>query len=240
MSKFFTKTELEQSYFDSLRYFEGGNRWKNAQKSESPDFLVNVSKSLVGVEVTSLNLPQVRIESSQDKIVAASQQAAREQGAPAANVTLFFNLRHPLRRDACDALAGRVATVVVQNMPRQGEQVSLDMVDGQPSEVDLILISRSDIRSRDNWHWTEAGCVHRDIDHLIQSAIDKKSVLLSRYLEKCDECWLLIGVNSFRPSGKLRLHQDNTTAFRSPFKRTYFLDWGGGHLKRLTTSIENS
>lgn len=238
MSKFLSKEELEQAYFNSFSHFETKPHWLGVKKSESPDFLITMRRKIVGVEITALYTTPATaaLEDTKDGVVAASQRAARELNFPPVNVTLFFNLRTPLRREDRERLGRKVAAVVKGHIPQPGQHFELDMVEGQPSEVDLILIYPP-LRSEGDWRWTEAGRVRSDISQFVQSAIDKKNKKIVRYLEKCDECWLLIAVNSFRPSGKLRLSSKTGPSFQSHFRRTYFLDWGRGNLSRLSTHV---
>lgn len=237
MIRSFTNVELEEEFFHSFCYFVRDVQCGNAVKSESPDFLIKETDRMIGVEVTSLRTPdgESAVESTKDAIVTASQMAATRLNVPAVDVTLFFSITGPLKKSEKKRVSESVAQVVLENLPDLDGQATLEMVPGQPSEVDLILVSRRSAKNR--WHWTEAGDKLECADFLIQSAIDKKSEKISNYLQNCDECWLLVGVNSFRPSGKLRPgDQVRNHVFRSPFDRTYFLDYGHGELIKLPTN----
>ncbi len=231
------KVELEEAFFHSFQYFERDARFGTTRKSERPDFLITAEDKVIGVEVTALYTRdrEVAAEHTKDEITSLSQAEATKLGLPLANVMLFFSTSRPLVSKKRKDVAAKVASTVGLYMPDSGDQVSLEMKPGQPSEVDLIMIDRSSDLHGQKWRWMEASIVMKDTHSLLQAAIDKKSAKLSEYLENCDECWLLAGVNSFRPSGKIRPENLERHAFFSQFHRTYFLDYGRGKLTRLNT-----
>jgi hypothetical protein len=236
---------MEQEYFRSFQYFEpdlhSGAIIRHAGRGQGPDFLVEMGNDLIGIEVSRLYTPLAdpAIESAEDGILAAACSKAEQIKVPPAHVTLFFNVRRPLRAADRSCIADAVARVVADNMPAEGENAELEGRPGQPSEVDLILINRYQPREVGRWaRGPEFKTIETDISDLLGEAIRKKSNRLPKYLETgCNECWLLLVADSFRASGNLALAETRQIApYSSPFARTYLLDFGRGDLYRLDDS----
>ena len=231
--------QMECEYFRSFRYFEPVIESGTITHDDSPDFRADFENRIVGVEIMRLFRPESRraIESTQERILEEACRIAQDQNLPAAHVTLFFNLRGPLDTAARGRVARAVVDVVAGRMPHVGESVALEGVPGQPRQVDLILVNRVHCGSRERWTWMEAGTIDGNTISVVQNAITQKSGRLPSYLERCDECWLLLVADSFRTSGRLAFDDCCTShVFESPFARTYVLDFGRGLLHRLTTS----
>jgi hypothetical protein len=228
---------MECEYFSSFRYFEPEIQSGSITHSESPDFRVNVTDRVIGVEVTQLFKPRSGrdIESAQERILEEACQRAEEQRLPPANVSLFFCLRRPLDTAARSRIANAVVRVVAEQMPRDGESVELERAPGQPREVDLILINRVHCRAPGRWQLgLEFGADERDAANVIQERIATKAKRISSYLEFCNECWLLLVADSFRTSGRLAFDDScQSHGFISQFARTYVLDFGKPRLYRL-------
>jgi hypothetical protein len=119
-------------------------------------------------------------------------------------------------------------------MPATGNSVELEMMPGQPREVDLILINRVHCRPPGRWDFGNARIVERFATDIVQRAIDEKAKKLDAYLKCCSECWLLVVADSFRDSGSFDFDDFGGKSFSSPFSRTYLLDFGRGRLHRLS------
>ena len=82
-----------------------------------------------------------------------------------------------------------------------------------------------------------AGLVVTDFVELFQQAIDAKAGGFPKYLDRCDECWLLLVGDPRRSSGGMLPTQGTLShVYRSPFARIYFFDWAAGSLHPLRTS----
>ena len=231
--------EMERNFFNSFLYFEPELQSGDVAHCECPDFLISLGDKVVGVEVTQLFRPTGRqdVENTQDQILRTAWQKAQEQNLPPADVCLFFNLHRSYRRDAHERIADAVVRVVADHMPVDGESARIERVSGQPSSVDLILVSRRHCGALGNWTWLDVGPVERDVVSVVQEAITRKAKKLPVYLQRCDDCRLLLVADSFRTSGRLAFdHNCHSCAFISPFTHTYALDFGRGHLHRLQTS----
>lgn len=232
--------QMEREYFNSFRYFETEIQLGNITQDESPDFRVDFSDRVVGVEVTRLFKPgrEQAVESTQERILEEACRKAEELALPPAHVTLFFNLSGSIdRAGARRRIADAVVRVVAEQMPADGQSIEIERAPAQPREVDLITVNRIHCRAPGRWAWLNAGTIERDPACLVQEAIARKAEKLSSYLQRCSECRLLLVADSFRASGKLAFDDTcQSHIFMSPFARTYVLDFGKGRLYPLRTS----
>ena len=65
----------------------------------------------------------------------------------------------------------------------------------------------------------------------IQSCIDEKNNRHEKYLKSCDECWLLIAIDTFRDSQSFQIPDRTDHRFESKFERIYYMD--ASHRKDL-------
>jgi hypothetical protein len=226
--------QMEWKYFRSFQYFLPEIQSCDVEHNGIPDFRLFADR-VIGVELTRLFKPEARqdLESTQERILEEVCQLAQERQVPDAHVALFFNLSGPLRHAARSQIAHAVVRVVAEQMPAEGELLRIERALGQPREVDLITVSR---RSPPRWSWLECAKIEGDVVCVVQQAIDGKANKLSSYLKFCSECWLLLVADSFRSSANLPFANScQSHVFRSPFARTYVLDFGKGNLYSLTT-----
>lgn len=231
---------MELEYFSSFQFFESDVRSLAFDQTEAPDFRTTEVRPSIGIEVTRLFRRGARpdMESSKDRILDDARSIAEVMNLPPADVTLFFSFEGTVAAADRLRIAKGAVEVIAANMPSEGAHTHLEYCTGQPPEVDLILINRVHCGVHGEWRWLEAGKVEYDVFGLIDAAIGRKSDKLEEYLKACDECWLLLVGDSFRPSGKLAIDKHGAhQEFESPFSRTYFLDFGRGQLHRLKTSV---
>lgn len=227
----------ECEHFKSFQYLAPEIRSDNIQHADSPDFRIALDGRVVGVEHTQLfkRHGSQDVESAQDRILDLVCTEAAGLDLPPAHVTLFFNLRKPLKAAHRKKIASAVVAIIKRSMPGDRQSTEIEGQVGQPPEVDLILINRH-WDGPSNWCWQEAVRIDSDVRSLVQEAIIKKAGQLSSYLKFCTECWLLIVADSFRKSGGLAFEEcSRAHVFDSPFARTYILDYGKGRLHRLRT-----
>ena len=238
--------EIERHYLHSFRYLCRDFPSGDLRNHETPDFLVvTETQRKIGIEITRVfkadgktKNSQQSVEATKEAITVFARMYSECLNLPPVDVSLLFSLRRPLNAKAQREIALRVAQVVHDNMPFQGESVTLEYGIGgrrdQPIEVDLICINRVHPVDRHQWTWPEMGDVQTDVITLLQRAINTKTEKLDACLRCCDECWLLIVAPSFKPSGMIHPDKHSLShAYASRFSRTYFLDFGHGRLVRL-------
>jgi hypothetical protein len=74
------------------------------------------------------------------------------------------------------------------------------------------------------WSRDHLNVVTVDPITLLQEAIDKKEGKLQDYLAKCDECWLLVGVDEWTAPEAIHFTQRGTDyVYRCRFSKLFFL-----------------
>lgn len=201
------------------------------EKSEAPDFLLAHGGRTIGIEVTELQVPANGLpnrlrESMKDFITREASRLATEREFPPLSVALFFNMTKIAQQRKWKLVASSVVDVVGNNIPEVGAEARLaySYRGVQPIEVDLILVSRNKHAYRQDWRWPSASWVMQHPSALFQAAIDQKNGKYPSYREKCDECWLILGVEGVRQSGAIRPDSEALDAtYASRFERVFFV-----------------
>jgi hypothetical protein len=201
------------------------------EKSEAPDFLLAHGGRTIGIEVTELEVPpkdqrnRLR-ESMEDFITREAILLATERGFPPLSVSLFFNMADIALRKKWKLVASSVVDAVEKEIPEVGGEARLECSfrGVEPREVDLILVRRNEYAYRQDWKPVRASWVMQRASALFQEAIDKKNGKYPSYREKCDECWLILGVEGRRQSGAIRPDSEALEAtYASRFERVFFV-----------------
>jgi hypothetical protein len=235
------RKEIERQHLHSFQCLCSDFPKGDLQNSERPDFLILAeTQRKIGIEHTQVfkagggtKSPQQGIEATKEEITVAARRFSERLSSPPAHVSLFFNLGRPLKTKARVEIAQAVAQVVHDKMPPEGQSIELGP-SSQLIAVDSILISRVHPVDRHVWGWPEFGFARTDAIALLEGAINEKAKRLHDYLDRCDECWLLIVAPSFKPAGMIHPDEHSLAhVYLSPFNRTYFLDFGLGNLFQL-------
>lgn len=211
----------------------------------APDFLIRTANGTLGIEHREVLKPEGgrrqherAHEQRTDDVIAMAQELSNLWCLPLARVSVHFHSDVPDKRPDRLALARGLVQLVHDRMPEDRGHVRLEYMDFQGRQmrgVDVIFIHRDDRLTRSG-HWvaTRAGFVVSDCVDLFQEAIDDKAHNFPAYIRHCDKCWLLLVADSMKPSASI--HPDERSLghkYRSPFARTYFLDFGMGTLHAL-------
>jgi hypothetical protein len=229
-------------------------------ESETPDFIVTTDAGRrIGIEHTEV-FKQDGTEPTAEQIdeaaknyitTAASKYAEEVLRLPPAGVTLFFNpqylrktignKRRSLNKNERDTVAERLAAFIGKNMPEPGHSAHClyRLDNGQPRQVDELLIHREVPTDRPNWRWMEMNAIQEEAIDRLQGAITRKNKVYEACRRACDECWLLIVAHSFLSSGTIHPDEDSLNfIYDSSFDRTYFLDLGQAQATQLVTSSD--
>jgi hypothetical protein len=214
----------------------------------APDFLISTPSHVLGIEHREVlkphkgdGPPERANERYEDEVLAMGQELAELRGLPRARVSVLFGNTVPTARSKRLELARVLEQLIHDHMPEDGKGVRLGYGDFRGRGihgVDQVFIHRNDRVTRSGiWVAPRAGFVWRDCVPLLQSAIDDKAAKYTSYLKHCDECWLLIVADSFKPSAKIHADEKGLAhVFTSPFAKTFFLDFGMGRLHKLETN----
>ena len=199
-------------------------------KGESPDFLIT-GKTVVGIEVTELhqstliaNAPLKQQEAERRIIVNMAQEICENHDVVPLYVSVSFS-DAPIRKNERKRLANQVADIIKSNTPKAGTYtwVENNWTEESIIAIEEIFISRYANPTKHHWYSDESGLVQENCIREIQNRLDEKNAKIHEYLEKCDECWLLIvGTGS---SLSATLHPDFLTrqqVYSSKFARSIF------------------
>jgi hypothetical protein len=214
--------------------------------ADEPDVIVVDRAHRVGVEVTELHQrsearrsPARQQESERAGIVCRAQALAAESGVPIVNVSVHFKDSPTIGKKDRDRIAISLVHVVTANIPELESSLSLELWrDGLDLPwVRAIRIYRTAVLICHHWWSSESGWVQMDFTHELQEAIDEKNIKHARYLQHCDECWLLVIASGGRPSGLFELSVETRThVYRSAFAKTFFMEVFGEELVELSTT----
>lgn len=214
------------------------------ENAEEPDIIVAGQTKRIGIEVTELhqrsddgNGSPRQQESERAGIVRRARDLAIEGGTPVVDVAVHFTEAGIAKKDR-ETIAAGVVTLVNEHLPEPESSYSLELWrEGYDLPwIRAVRIFRTAVLTKHHWWSSESGWVQTDFKLELQEAIDDKNLKHSRYLERCDECWLLVTASGGRPSGFFELAAETREhVYRSAFARTFFLDVFGDEVVELST-----
>lgn len=202
------------------------------KKSETPDFLFQIDGKLIGVEHTELYLdkdyPLQAKESIEDDIAEKAQSYADYNGyIPTRTKIQFHNVRglkEKQRKNIASKLADFVHFNILQSNKKPFTQLRLEPDIPVVSSVYATVMPKD--FKKNHYFTARAGWVKEDASEEIAKAVRIKSKKVSSYLSKCDEVWLLIVADGFKPSSLLG-EGGNICPIESlaGFKKVYFMSY---------------
>ena len=242
------KKERERWYLEIVRDTCAGFPAGDITDSEEPDFLIESSEHIVGIELTELyrehdvlnGRPMQAMERLTDSIVEEACTIHRGEGGPPLTVRVEFELgSRRLGRKQRTEIASKLAALVQQTPVEVDGYVELENdyenSDMFPEEITRIRIQRNRFRSRGLWTVPRVAFIPRlDVIH-VQRRIDEKNKRVAVYREKSPEVWLVIVhslhfslASTFEYSDEVFLHK-----YDSEFDRTFLLDVFNRHCYEL-------
>ena len=99
-----------------------------------------------------------------------------------------------------------------------------------------MRVFRAEILTKHHWSIPDSGWVQTDFVDELQQAIDHKNRRFLSYMNRCDECWLLVTASGGRPSGFLQPSEETRShTYRSSFAKTILMESFGDLLVELVT-----
>lgn len=238
--------EQECSWLRQVLRAVDGHDPSDVQLSEEPDFLMpGADRRVLGIELTRIHKP-VQTESGRplraaegelDAIVDRAQEIAPDKGVSPLQLRVYFAGQQDSPKARRESIACGIAEAIVHFAPRSGDSRQLiNWTAGKktlPEEVGSISMFGLRPSSRPCWSRSVSGYVMHDFGKNLQSCLDKKQARLSRYLEKCDRCWLIVVAEGV---GEASFLEPSTTVqrrvYESAFERVFFLDaFSGTHFE---------
>ncbi len=215
---------------------------KRTEHSDKPDFLIEHSAGVLGIEHTQLfkvtkhpskgYAPQA-IESFQKQIVASAQRCCEDITPLMVQVWFCFNQVVPKNKTSEIKRITQFLVEVVKKWHHENPLKPWEIL--KPPEIPTVFSSVSIARSRYPFWKVNEAALQQNFSNFsiekIQSCINEKNRRYEEYLKKCDECWLLIVVDVFKNSQSFEIPDHIDHRFKSKFERIYFMD--ASHRKDL-------
>lgn len=230
--------QRENSFFETFVSLALDIPLGHWQKDEAPDYLLTTLTTKIGLEITSLISRQMAgIRNSQDQAFALARKMAAEENMPIMEVQAKFREeRAPIKPTEA---AVELVDIVKKKLPELDDTKGylLSEFDGKYfSTIIVNLGTRNGNKWLDShrWHRAHINWVKQDPIVELQQALDEKATRLPQYLQKCNECWLLVGVDEWTaPEAIYFSSQGFEHVFSCNFSRAYFLRNIEGKLTRL-------
>jgi len=228
------KFQKEQSFFDTFLSKIEGITIDSWDKGESPDYILHANKMTIGMEVTSLVLnspnveePLAAIRAAQTKCLLNAAKLAKEEELEPVEVKVHF------RSDYTPIDIEYASRELFEYVKRRLGEID-DSETWHEYETGLKYSEWISIKlGTTNGHrWLDYHRFDRiymnlmDVDPLeaIQERINAKQQKIHTYLKKCNECWLLIGVDECTtPEAVAITERTIKHAFDGTFQRLFFL-----------------
>ncbi len=242
-----TQKEFEQKTLNLFRDLLPLKDISKVTSDEAPDFLVTINNNVLGIEITELYQPPpddgIYIQQQEilkSRIVIFSQKILDNEDLPAIEIYVSFNDSHWLNIDTKRfKLTGKhvkefpklITNLIKENIPEEGDAINLYAVDNDelPIQINSLKISRHGFYSKPCINTSKGGIVPSLSSEYLQSIITGKNNKLANYLEKCDDCWLLISTDDFKYEKSFDLHASMETleqSYEFDFGRVLILDEG--------------
>jgi hypothetical protein len=232
--------QREDSLFQTFLRLEPDQPGGTWTKTEAPDYVLAAGDVTIGLELTSLvDSELAAVRGAQHRVLERAQQIATSSGITPLDVKVKFSSDRA--QVPPEEAAIELFTIVKGCLPNL-DDTQIHHLSGFHSKYFSMLTVRLGSNGgkqwldHHRWHHLHMNWVRRDPIQQIQQAIDDKSKKLEAYLTKCNECWLLIGVDEWTaPEAVALTDQGLEYQFSSRFARTYFLRNIEGSLVRLFT-----
>jgi hypothetical protein len=203
--------------------------------NESPDAIVRVGESDVGVEITEVftehtgasgSLSLQGRESLAQRIVARASEIYRGSHAQHAHVSVLFSLSSDLRRLDRDETASRLAAFVAAQALSPGQRVQWrpnHVTNPLPDAINFVSLLGVSEPCMARWSAPSAGWVAPMTSEILQSRVDEKAALLPKYRRRVTTNWLLLVSDGAKPSQFFEPPtKERASAIVSPFDRTFY------------------
>jgi len=233
-----SKQQREDSYFEAFVSLEKDVPEGSWARHEAPDYLLTSGSLVVGLEITSLVSPTLAsIRNAQDKAFALAQTMAVERHLPIMEVRAKFRDEHSL----VDAKAAALELVeIIQESLHRIDDSRNHVLNGFQRKYYSTIMANLGTRNGRKWldaqRWgrTHMNWVKRNPIDELQKAIDDKNAKLKDYLQKCTECWLLVGVDEWTAAEAVDFSNEGLEhTYNCAFNRAYFLRNIESKLSRL-------
>lgn len=236
--------ELELAHLEKALKLDGVRNYSIIDKDgESPDFLINIAREIIGIEVTSIYRDfddgnSAKVQSDLPIITEEAVKAYNDKGG----IPLVFGFSY----DGKVAVSSRKSIaqklgVFLYEYTKKNFSSGIDTIQQinvkQESDESFSLVSSVFAQPTD--HATAVGFTVSGfdsvpvVDSMIEEAVRKKEILLPKYLQRCKKIWLLIVLPTMNLAGDLRMQENKNITLNHSFDAVYVLDDYRSQLKRI-------
>ncbi len=240
-----TRREQEKSFFETFCSLKKELHIKNPEdyrrQPPNPDYIFPLLQKRIGLEVTTLVLDKpglvlnksgkttslVAIRSAQNESLKKAVQMAKGIGLEPIEVQVQF--RSDSAPIVCDEAAKELVDFLKEEMPEIDDTKTRRYFKLGLKYFKQIIISLGTVNGR---KWLQSHRFRRIHSvwvtkinpDKIQFRIDEKQKWYSKYIQNCDECWLLIGVDEWTAPEAFAITEElDSHVFSGDFQRLFFL-----------------
>jgi hypothetical protein len=228
------KWQKEQSFFDTFLSRIEGITVDSWDKGESPDYIIHTNKKMFGVEVTTLVLnspnadtPLAAIRAAQTKCLLNAKKLAEEEGLEPVEVKVNFRSDYEpidIEYASCELFEYIKRRVSEIDDSKCWHEYETDLK--YSKWISIHLGTTNGKRWLNYQRFDRIHMISMDVDPIdaIQACINSKQQKIHTYLEKCNDCWLLIGADECTAPEAVALTEKTIKhVFEGSFQRIFFL-----------------
>lgn len=230
---------------------------------DAPDFLIHTTDGILGVEHTSLYhesrtnvAPLQSIEGTQGKILKKAKIICLAKKILPINVKVLFKTKKifensnletiNFKRAEIDHISKKLSSCIIeyytQNLDIK-ESLNSSELNCKIEGIDKVYVNLGIHKGQrlletHRWQSISSGFVHQNFVKEIQERINDKNKKYCNYLEKCEECWLLIIADRSNPSQSFQINQATEQhTYESYFNAVFYFELMEKKLVRLNCKI---
>ena len=212
--------------------------------TEEPDFLVDMPRGRLGIELTELHrdvppgaIPQQASEAMRHRVVERAQDMYSADGHPPIRCTVFMHNKH-IEKNEVASLASAIVKIAVKNVPPPNSSVreEYDWTNRAyfPGILDSVTVHRLDGMTQSHFNCPGSTWVAPLAPGDLERAIASKEGKYDAYRKRCEEAWLLINADIGSMSTWFQFDSAALTGpFRTSFQRVFVMRHFGSSLHEL-------
>lgn len=229
------KKQVEAAYLERFKALLPSFPIGTVEPFEEPDFLISLSNSVLGIELTELHRespagasPQQAREAMRNRVIELAQELYLTGNHPAARITVFMEEGKHIGRSEVERLAQDICNLAIRNLPdrNSSNEEFYEWTNRAyfPEVVSNIRVHRLDAITETHFNcpgatWV-ASLAHADI----RRTFDAKDPKYSTYRKNCAEVWLVINSDVRSMSTWFRFDSATLTeTFFTSFDRAFVL-----------------
>lgn len=213
------------------------------KKTESPDFIYKINDHYkIGIEVTTpmKNVNNggsslAKIENEQRKILKKIKAELEKTNFPKMEVFIKFSEDKKIKKNV--SYEKIIKNFIKEKLPHIDDEKSQLFSDIEEPIFKMVLI-RLGTHNGKQWldktrvNFLPFNWVNTTPENIIQSALNNKAPKLDTYKLKCDDCWLVLGVQETNYSEAISV-RNLDTLYKTSFDRIFFIQSVQGKVLEL-------